>query len=193
MEHSPLQTVVQQRRTIRSFISKDIETKTILNLLNIAKYAPNHKLREPWSFLLIRDNAREELYQHALASNLRQNMYQNLSEEKLEAKKEHFKQLFVTCPVHLIVCMEQSEKTKVWEDDFAATCALIQNFQLLAWELGIGMVWKTNAYIYDPLFYKDMGIDQNKKIVGVLHIGYPDFIPDAKPRTEIEEKLEVRS
>lgn len=29
MEHSPLQTIVQQRRTIRSFISKDIETESI--------------------------------------------------------------------------------------------------------------------------------------------------------------------
>lgn len=35
MEQSPLQTIVQERRTIRSFISKDIETQTILNLLNI--------------------------------------------------------------------------------------------------------------------------------------------------------------
>lgn len=193
MEQSAIQTLIRERRTVRSFINKDIPTQTILDLLDIAKYAPNHKLREPWSFILIRDDAREELYQHALASNLRLDTYKNLTPEKLEIKKEHFKELFVTCPIHLIVCTDTSEKTKVWEDNFAATSAFIQNLQLLAWELGIGMVWKTNSYIYDPQFYTDMNIDQGKKIIGVLHIGYPDVIPEVKPRTAIIEKVDIRS
>nr|WP_308216636.1 nitroreductase family protein [Pseudalkalibacillus decolorationis] len=69
--------------------------------------------------------------------------------------------------------------------------ALIQNFQLAAWEQGIGVIWKTNQYIYSPNFRTHVGVKPGEKIVGLLHIGFPYAIPIAKQRTAAEEKLTV--
>ncbi|KQO18287.1 nitroreductase family protein [Paenibacillus sp. Leaf72] len=40
----------------------------------------------------------------------------------------------------LVVVKEEKSKVKR-DEDFAAACALIQNFQLCAWEQGIGMLY----------------------------------------------------
>ncbi|MGJ9385743.1 nitroreductase family protein, partial [Salipaludibacillus sp. CF4.18] len=82
---------------------------------------------------------------------------------------------------------------KQWEEDFSATSALIQNFQLSAWENDLGVVWKTNRYNKKQEFLQAVGIKDDEKIVGVLHIGYINKIPEAKPRTRVEEKLTIVS
>ncbi|MEI5905884.1 nitroreductase [Bacillus spongiae] len=185
---STVQEVIRERRTIRNFTSEDIRTEVIMELLEDAVYAPNHKLREPWSFILVRDEAKKHLYEEIYASYRRQEVSNNL-----EKKMEKMEVFIKSCPIHLIVTMEQSTKQKVWEEDYAATCALIQNLQLLGWDKQIGMVWKTNPYIYDPAFSEAMGIQSDKKIVGVIHIGKPAQLPKAKIRKKPNELVEIRT
>ncbi|MFC0524381.1 nitroreductase [Pontibacillus salicampi] len=186
-----LQEIVQHRRTIRKFTQEDISTAELISLMEVAVYAPNHKEREPWSFTLIRDGAKDTLYQEIVKSYERLDILSGLEKEVVEKKQEQLKKLILDPAMHLIVTMEQSEQEKVWEEDFAATSAFIQNLQLLAWEQGIGMVWKTNPYIKDPEFLRAMNINESKKIVGILHIGRPYKIPKAKPRTSVSEKLDI--
>lgn len=68
---------------------------------------------------------------------------------------------------------------------------MIQNIQLAAWARGIGMIWRTNDWIYNPIFREALGVKPGEKIVATLMIGYADFIPEAKTRTSIREKLTV--
>lgn len=63
-------------------------------------------------------------------------------------------------------------------DDFAAVSALIQNLQLLAWDQGIGMVWKSGRILYDKGFQQDMGLKENERFAAILHIGYPEEVPE---------------
>ena len=60
---------------------------------------------------------------------------------------------------------------------------MIQNFQLLAWEQQLGVVWKTNPHIYDPKVHELLGVEKGEKIAGFLHLGYFDEVPPAKKRT----------
>ncbi|WP_335871225.1 nitroreductase family protein [Bacillus sp. 2205SS5-2] len=190
---STLQKAIRERRTIRKFTNENIETEEVLQLLEDAVYAPNHQLREPWSFILIRDDAKPHFMNEIKNSYERLEVFRDYSQEVIDKKQQQLKQFIETCPVHLIVMMKQDSSQKVWEEDFAATCALIQNLQLLGWSNEMGMVWKTNPYIYDPAFSAAMNIPQNQKIVGVIHIGKPAHIPKEKVRKSPRHVMEIRS
>ena len=89
----------------------------------------------------------------------------------------------------LVADMEDEDIPKKWDENFSAISALIQNFWLLAWERKLGVVWKTNPHIYDEQVKKILHVKENEKIVGFLHLGYFDEIPEAKERTPIKEKF----
>ncbi|MBP1961840.1 nitroreductase [Paenibacillus aceris] len=71
-------------------------------------------------------------------------------------------------------------------------CCLIQNFQLAAWEAGVGVVWKTNPFIHSPSFRETVDVKPGEKIVGLLHIGYPEQVPPVRLRTDAREKLTIK-
>ncbi|WP_341280894.1 nitroreductase family protein [Paenibacillus sp. FSL H8-0537] len=50
-----IQELIKDRRTIRKFNTQPLSQETILELMNIAVWAPNHKLREPWRFICAAD------------------------------------------------------------------------------------------------------------------------------------------
>lgn len=78
-----------------------------------------------------------------------------------------------------------------WMEAHGAASAFIQNFQLLAWEQGIGVVWKTSAFLYEPDFCRRIGVQDDEYIVGYLQAGYYEAkaVPKAKARTDIKERL----
>ena len=64
----------------------------------------------------------------------------------------------------------------------------MQNFQLLAWERGLGCVWKSGGLNYNPLFIEGIGLTRGQRIVGILHIGYFDKAPEGKARTRLRRR-----
>ncbi len=50
---------------------------------------------------------------------------------------------------------------------------------------------KTNHYMFSPAFLAAVGVAEGEKAVGVLHIGYPEEIPEPKPRTAAAMKTIV--
>ncbi|WP_028552972.1 nitroreductase family protein [Paenibacillus sp. UNC451MF] len=174
--------LIKQRRTVRLFKSDAVSTELLKELLNIAVWAPNHGHREPWRFILFQGEGRAKLAQA---------MVQTYSAEDREKHGNKKMEYFMQVPAHLVIVMQEDPRQKVWDEDYAAVCSLIQNFQLAAWERGLGVVWKTNNYGYDPKFRKTIGMQPGEKIAGVLHVGYPEIIPPARPRTLAEERLTI--
>lgn len=173
---------IKERRTIRTFKCDPVSDELLLELLNVAIWAPNHENRQPWRFLLYKGEGR---------SALADAMVQTYSAEDRERYGKRKREYFLEVPAHLVVVLKEDPREKQWDEDYAAACALIQNFQLAAWEQGVGVVWKTNHYNYDSKFREAIGIQPGEKIVGVLHIGYPEIIPSVQKRTPAEELLTI--
>ncbi|MCP3773099.1 nitroreductase [Paenibacillus sp. MZ04-78.2] len=174
--------VIKERRTIRQFKSDPVADDLLLDLLNVAIWAPNHENRQPWRFLLYKGQGRVALADAMIST------YAAEERGKYGKRKREY---FLEVPAHLVVVLKEDARQKQWDEDYAATCALIQNFQLAAWEQGLGVVWKTNHYNYDPKFRRAISIQPGEKIVAVLHIGYPAIVPPVRKRTPAEELLTI--
>ncbi|AJY77945.1 nitroreductase family protein [Paenibacillus beijingensis] len=183
-EGATIAKVIRERRSIRDFKPDPISVELVIELLNDAVWAPNHGLREPWRFILFQGEGKKK-FAHAVIETY-------TAENKAKWEQQMLK-YYLDVPLHLVVVMKEDPRQKKWEEDFSATSALIQNFQLLAWEKGVGVVWKTNDYNLEPSFHKAAGIKPGEKIVGTLHIGYFEKAPKPAPRTKAEERLTIIS
>lgn len=179
----PVEAAIRGRRTIKKFKPDPIALEQITELLDIAVWAPNHKMREPWRFIVLLDEARETLVE---ALQFESSKDRDAVPMK-QAKVDHW----LSIPAYVVVVMEEDPRQHQWDEDYAAVSALIQNFQLAGWERGIGMLWNTNKHIYSPAIRDVLDVVAGEKIVGIMQIGYPAHIPVAWDRTEVEEKLTV--
>lgn len=170
--------IIRERRSIKKGYKPDpVPEELVLELLNDAVYAPTHGLREPWRFLFVSSENKEAFIEQLVTV---------FAPEHQQARRDYFREP----AAFLIVIMKEDPRQKQWEEDFAATSALIQNFQLLAWERGLGVVWKTNPQNWDPKAHKIMGVQPGEKVVGFLHLGFfnPADAPKPTPRTPAEQK-----
>lgn len=178
----PMAELIQARRTVRLFKPDPVPRERIVELLNISVWAPTHGNRQPWRFILYQDKGRDAFAQAVMAT------FTAEDHKKYGSDRYDY---YLNIPVHLVIVMKEDPRHKQWEEDYAAVCCLIQNFQLAAWEQGLGVVWKTNGYMHDPKFRAAAGVQPGEKIVGVLHAGYPETVPPVRPRMAAEELLTV--
>ncbi|WP_171038055.1 nitroreductase family protein [Aquibacillus sediminis] len=183
---------IHTRRSILQFKSDPIDRQVLTELFDHAAWAPNHHRKEPWNLNIYEDNARLTLSEKVVDAYLRHQLITPKTTSQLEKMRRKYDSFFTTAPYHALIYMEKEDDGGYLDDEnFAAVCAFIQNFQLAAWSKGIGTLWTAKAILRDEQFIRDLHLDPTKhKLVSVLHIGYPSNVPNAKPRTPLSEKIQ---
>lgn len=125
------------------FKDRPVSEDLLLELLNVAVWAPNDGLREPWRFIFA----------------------DSRNSEKLQRLQE-------PAPAYLLVVMRVEQDPHKQEEDFAAVSCLIQNFRLLAHERGIGVRWTLKEWTYDRKLADTFGVQGNERIAAVLEVGH---------------------
>ncbi|WP_429845074.1 nitroreductase family protein [Brevibacillus sp. FIR094] len=171
----PIAQAIRDRRTIKKFKPDPIPLELFRELLDVAVWAPNHGLREPWRFVLYMEEGKRVVVDAILQN----------------AMKKRDPELLLRVPAYLFVIVNEDPRQREREEDYAAACTLIQNFQLAAWERGLGVVWKTEPFTYQAGFLQAVGVRAEEKLVGMLQLGFPEVIPEARARTAANDKLTV--
>ncbi|PRO67074.1 nitroreductase family protein [Alkalicoccus urumqiensis] len=165
---TPIAKVIRERRSIKTgYLEEDVPKELVMELLEDAVWAPNHGLREPWRFVFV-SGEEKDAFAEEMASTFPLDM------------RENRRNYFSDPKAFLIVLMKEDPRQKQWEENFGAVSCLIHNFQLLAWEKRLGVVWKTNPHIYDPKVREKIGAAPDEKIAGFLHLGF--FDPAEPPK-----------
>ena len=178
-----VEEIIRSRRTIKKFKKDAIPLETIKELLDIAVWAPNHKMREPWRFIAFVEEGKQHLINILKSEKEKGKFPRPMKPEKLEQ--------LLAVPAFVVVVMSVDPRPNIFEEDYAAVSACIQNLQLAAWERGIGMLWSTDQVMYNPTFHEQIGVKPGEKVVGIMRMGYPEITPRAQQRTSIEDKLTV--
>lgn len=182
-----LKEIIRSRRSVGLFKDQPVPLELIHELLESAVYAPNHRMTEPWRFVIITEDARAR-YADIRAQMVLDGMKTAGEAERQQAAEGTIRK-FMGVPLYLLVVMRQHADPETREEDYAACSCLIQNFMLLAWECGLGTCWKT--FKNDPRLREMVGLQADEKVVGIVHVGYPDEAPPPPLRQPIAERLTV--
>ncbi len=183
-----LATLIRTRRSVARFRPDPIPDGLVETLLETAVYAPNHRLTEPWRFVLISDQGVQQYA--AIRQAMALPSLKAMSEAKREQIADDIYRKFSTVPAYLLVIMAENGTFEIAEEDYAACAALIQNFLLLAWERGIGSCWK--SFKNDPRLREFVGLQAREKVVGIIHLGYPEAVPSSKRQSARERLTYIR-
>ncbi|MFB0829791.1 nitroreductase [Brevibacillus laterosporus] len=183
-----LATLITSRRTVRQTENTPIPLETIYKILEQAAYAPFHSEVEPWAVKIAStEQEKKFFFQCVFNSYERIGIFESHTDEKKEKVRESYREYFESTPISMLIATDVFDHEKKDFEAVGATCAFIQNIQLLCWEQNIGAVWRTNPYIFDAEFTKEIGFRSNQKIVGSLHLGYPQQVPKAKERRALDQ------
>ncbi len=163
------------RRTIKQFKTDKVSEQTILALLDTAVWAPTHGMRQPWRFIMFVDEGKKTLVEA-------------ITESALKTKDP---ERLLAIPAYVAVVMHEDCRQREWEEDLMASATLVQNFQLAAWEKGIGVKWLTEPYTFQPKFRKKIGVQPGEKLIGLLQVGYPETVPEGRERTSAANKMTI--
>ena len=166
--------IITSRRTIHNFKPTPPSRELLLEAIDIARWAPNHKLTEPWKFYILGPETATRVAH--LNADL---VLRKRGREAAENKRTRW----LNMPSMLAVSYKKCDDAFREKEDYAATCCAIQNLMLFLWEKGIGTKWSTSSVISEPDFLDLLGIEQGtEEVVGLLWCGYPEDIPEKSRR-----------
>ncbi|MCB1844407.1 MAG: nitroreductase, partial [Halioglobus sp.] len=144
---------IRARRTINLFLKQPVSRKLILDAIEVARWAPNHHVTEPWHFYLLGPDAIAKCVE----------LTREIVTETKGAKKGNFKaEAAAARPGWLVVTCRLSDDEKLQQEDYAACCCAIQNLMLYLSEAGLASKWATGAINSDPRFFEALAIDPAK-------------------------------
>jgi nitroreductase len=174
---------IQNRRTIKEFRSDPIPEETLWRILDAARWAPNHRLTEPWRLTIIGDESREALADALAALAASGQDLSVLATAKTEARRK-----VMSSPVLLAVTCRLEGNSAQQVEDLAAVCAAMQNLQLAAWSEGVGGHWNTGKVTRLPETNVLLGLSgRGEQLVGFLYLGYPAQVPEPPNRRPIQD------
>lgn len=176
-------SVLRERRSIDLFSSDTVHVDTLLAAIEVARWAPNHRLTEPWRFYVLGQAARRAVID--LAAELEIAAKGERAGSVRRARLEGVPGMFVLTSL-------RSDDTLVERENYAACCCAAQNLMLYLWRQGIGVKWTTGGITRQQRFYDLLGIGASEEsVVGFFWYGVPKVIPTQKrrPVEEIVTKL----
>ena len=158
------------RRTHKAFGSEPVPRETLLELLDVARLAPNHHLTQPWRFRVLGPETLARVKEVAGPS---------------EAVKLERAPTLVVASAALTGDLLQDE------EDVCATAAAIMLVLLAATERGLASYWRTPAILRTARGREAAGIPRGERLLGLLHFGAPAREPAPRERLPAEAYVEL--
>jgi nitroreductase len=172
--------VLRGRRTVNLYLNTAVPDELVRDALEVATWAPNHHVTEPWRFILPGQEAVQKIL--ALCERL-------VTRKKGAQLALHKRESWSEKPGWMIVTCQRSDDELRQKEDYAACCAAIQNFMLYLWKAGVGSKWTTGDITRDARFFDIIGVEESDAfVVGLIWFGYPKLTP-AQSRKALSEVL----
>ena len=182
MQKNELYSLIQQSRTVHTYVPHKVDLTLLKECLSISLMAPNHRLSMPWRFKLVGNETRLKLAQ------IQMELKGRSSPEDLEKTEQQF-----LAPSFLLVPYLEIKDDHLYKEDYATMSCTIQLLALNLRLHGLGYKWSTGKVTRDVKTYQVINIDQAKyQIEGWIWIGKVDGqIPSLTQRPEIDSILEI--
>ena len=176
--------LLQTRRSLKpiELIGPGPSPAEIETLLTIASRVPDHGKLAPWRFIVFEGEARLAAGQ-AIETAFRAK-YPDAKPDQLDYERKRL----ARAPLVIAVVSRAGPHVKIpeWEQVLSAGAAAM-SLVLAAHALGYGANWITEWYAYDRAVLDALGLKDNEKVAGFIHIGTPQQAPEDRPRPVLAE------
>ncbi|WP_083484986.1 nitroreductase family protein [Paenibacillus ihumii] len=176
---------IKERRTIRRFNTTPVEPELVVSLLNDAARLYEAEGTPRWRCLIAGTPESRHRLVESMMAKLKVSRFGKLLPAKMI---DFFIKRITDIPVHLIFIAESASDRRQSDENYAAVCSVMQNFQLLGWDRGLGALWDTDPIFQSESFLAEIGLQEGERFAGILHIGYFDKAPRARGRTPAQQK-----
>jgi nitroreductase len=168
-----LEQAIRTRRTHKAYKPEPVDRATLDELFELARWAPNHHLTNPWRFRVVGPQALERL--------------KAASDDPIAAAK------LDRAPTLVVVSARQTGDPLSDEEDLLAAGAAAFIVLLAAHGRGLAGYWRTPAVLRTPAGRAAVGLGDDEHVLGLLHLGHPrqePRLPERAPVGEIADYLD---
>jgi nitroreductase len=143
---------IRTRRTHKVYRAEPVPRATLEELFELARWAPNHNLTNPWRFRVVGPDSLARLKEAAGAD--------------AAAKLDRAPTLIVTSVVRTGDPVQD-------EEDLCAAAIASYIVLLGAHARGLAGYWRTPAVLRTPEGRAAVGVGEEERVLGLLHLGPP--------------------
>jgi nitroreductase len=143
---------IRTRRTHKAYGPEPVPRQTLEELFELARWAPNHNLTNPWRFRVVGPRALAALKEAA--------------GPEAASKLDRAPTLVVTSVVETGDPIQD-------EEDLCATAVASYIVLLAAHARGLAGYWRTPAVLRTPAGRAAVGVGDDERVIGLLHLGRP--------------------
>jgi nitroreductase len=161
-----VEKAIRTRRTHKAFGPRSVEPTVLRELFELASWAPNHRLTNPWRFRVLGERTRTALMELAE------------SEQPGAAIK------LQRAPTLVAVGAHMSGEEAQDREDLLATAVAAYIVLLGAHARGLAAYWRTVPLLDDPRARDLLGLPAEETPVGLLYLGEPvqeQRVPERAP------------
>jgi nitroreductase len=165
-------TAIRTRRTHKAYRPEPIERETLDELLDLARWAPNHHLTNPWRFRVIGPQALGRL--------------KEVAGPEAAAKLDR-------APTLVVCSCVLTGDPVADEEDLHATAVAAYIVLLAGHARGLAGYWRTPAILRTPAGAAAVGMGADERFVGLIHLGQPvqsKPAPEREPVASVVEYLD---
>jgi nitroreductase len=167
-----VEQAIRTRRTHKAYRPEPVDREVLEELLDLARWAPNHNLTNPWRFRVVGPKSLGRL--------------KEVAGPGAAAKLDRAPTL-VVCS-----CALTGEPVQDEEDLHASACAAYI-VMLAAHGRGLASYWRTPEVLRTPEGCAAVGIPEDERFVGLIHLGSPvqeQRVPERVPADQVIEFLQ---
>lgn len=161
-----VETAIRTRRTHKAFDPEPLAREEIEELLELARWAPNHNLTAPWRFRVLGSGALARLKEAAGPEGA--------------AKLDR-------APTLIVVTCALGEDPIQNEEDLHATAVASYIVLLAAHARGLAGYWRTPELLRTETGRRAVELPDAERFVGLLHLGRGRQEKEPPPRPPIEQ------
>ena len=147
-----VERAIRSRRTHKAYGDQPVDRQTLDELLELARWAPNHNLTNPWRFRVLGPSALARLKQAA--------------GEEESAKLDR-------APTLIVASVVRHDDPVQNEEDLCASAVAVYIVLLAAHGRGLAGYWRTPAILRRPEGRAALGIPDDEHVLGLIHLGPP--------------------
>lgn len=185
---------IRSRRAVRHYRPDPVSREQVLSVLGAANQAPSGLNRQPWEFLVVTGEKIREMgksYHSTLTEYLKN--WEASPMRDFITKDDFIRsaETYGGAPVVIVVLVKADPLPAFCKADLESASAAVQNLLLAATALGLGTCWMTGPIRDEKTLRQILALPDDREIVAVTPLGYPEKIPPAPARLDpgLEQKV----